>query len=113
MQHEVADQQTGLSAPELLVDAPAVDFDGKEAAQLDANLVCQGRAKIRPRQALYKPLTEEVQMAKQINCECGFVAHGGTETEVIARIRDHMRSDHPDLLAKVSDDDLRGWIEET
>jgi hypothetical protein len=23
-----------------------------------------------------------------------------------------MRADHPDLLDKVSDDDLRGWIEE-
>ena len=34
-------------------------------------------------------------MAKQINCECGFVARGETEDEVIARIRDHMGSDHP------------------
>jgi predicted small metal-binding protein len=52
-------------------------------------------------------------MAKQINCECGYVARAETETEVIARIRDHMRSDHPELLERVSDQDLRGWIEET
>jgi hypothetical protein len=26
--------------------------------------------------------------------------------------REHMRTDHPDLFAKVSEDDLRGWIEE-
>jgi predicted small metal-binding protein len=52
-------------------------------------------------------------MAKQINCECGFVARGETEDEVIARIRDHMRSDHPELLERVSEEDLRGWIEET
>jgi predicted small metal-binding protein len=51
-------------------------------------------------------------MAKQINCECGYVARGETEAEVIARIRDHMRSDHPELLSKVADEDLRGWIEE-
>lgn len=51
-------------------------------------------------------------MAKQINCECGYVARGETESEVIARIRDHMRSDHPALLENVSDEDLRGWIEE-
>ena len=56
---------------------------------------------------------EEVQMAKQINCECGYVARGEREDEVIARIRDHMRSDHPELLEQVSDEDLRGWIEET
>jgi len=52
-------------------------------------------------------------MAKQINCECGFVARGETEDEVIARIRNHMRSDHPELLERVSEEDLRGWIEET
>lgn len=52
-------------------------------------------------------------MAKQINCECGFVARGETDEEVIARIRDHMRSDHPELLNNVSEEDLRGWIEET
>jgi predicted small metal-binding protein len=52
-------------------------------------------------------------MAKQINCACGHVARGEKETEVVGRIRDRMRSDHPELLEKVSDEDLRGWIEET
>ena len=42
-------------------------------------------------------------MAKQINCECGYVARGEAEDEVIALIRDHMRSDHPALLDQVSD----------
>ena len=51
-------------------------------------------------------------MAKQINCECGYVARGETEDEAISSIRDHMRSDHPELLDQVSDEDLRGWIEE-
>jgi predicted small metal-binding protein len=52
-------------------------------------------------------------MVKQINCECGYVARGEAEDEVIALIRDHMRSDHPALLEQVSDEDLRGWMEET
>ena len=52
-------------------------------------------------------------MAKQLNCACGFVARGESEAEVVARIRDHMRTDHPELLERVSDQDLRGWIEET
>lgn len=49
---------------------------------------------------------------KQIACECGFVARAATESDVVAKIRAHMRSDHPELLEKVSDKDLRGWIEE-
>jgi predicted small metal-binding protein len=52
-------------------------------------------------------------MAKQINCECGYIARAETQPDVIALIRDHMRSDHPDLLDQVTDDDLQGWIEET
>ena len=51
-------------------------------------------------------------MAKQINCECGYVARGDSEDEVVRRIREHMRTDHPDLLERVSEADLRGWIEE-
>ena len=51
-------------------------------------------------------------MTKQITCECGFVARGDTDEDVVAEIRDHMRSDHPELLDKVSREDLLGWIEE-
>jgi predicted small metal-binding protein len=51
-------------------------------------------------------------MAKQITCECGFVARADTDEAVIAQIREHMRSDHPELLDKVSQEDLLGWIEE-
>jgi predicted small metal-binding protein len=51
-------------------------------------------------------------MAKLITCECGAVIRGETEAEVVQGARDHMRADHPELLDKVSDDDLRGWIEE-
>ena len=52
-------------------------------------------------------------MAKQINCECGYVARGDSDEDVVQQIREHMRTDHPELLARVSDEDLRGWIEET
>ena len=51
-------------------------------------------------------------MSKQITCECGFVARADSDDDVVAQIRDHMRSDHPELLDKVSRDDLLGWIEE-
>ena len=37
-------------------------------------------------------------MAKQITCECGDVIRGDTDDEVVDGARDHMRTDHPDLL---------------
>jgi predicted small metal-binding protein len=51
-------------------------------------------------------------MAKQVTCECGYVIRGSTDAEVIEGTREHMRADHPELLDKVSDVDLAGWIEE-
>ena len=52
-------------------------------------------------------------MASQINCECGYVARGETEDEVVALSRDHLSSDHPELHEQVTDEDIRGWIEQT
>ena len=50
-------------------------------------------------------------MARQVKCECGYVARAETDDEVVAEIRDHMSTDHPELLDKVSDEQIRDWIE--
>jgi predicted small metal-binding protein len=49
-------------------------------------------------------------MAKMIRCECGFVARGDTDEQVIGAIKGHMATDHPALLGTVSQDDLLSWI---
>ncbi len=49
-------------------------------------------------------------MARIIQCECGYVARGQTDVEVIDAIRSHMRTDHPALLATVEQEDLLSWI---
>jgi predicted small metal-binding protein len=51
-------------------------------------------------------------MAKAIRCECGYVASGDTDDQVIEAIRAHMATDHPQLLEKVTREDLFGWIED-
>ena len=50
-------------------------------------------------------------MAKLIRCECGFVARGDSDDDVIGEIRAHMATDHPALLGTVSRADLLGWIQ--
>jgi predicted small metal-binding protein len=50
-------------------------------------------------------------MAKTIRCECGFVARGETDDQVVGTIRGHMATDHPALLDSVSTDDLLSWIQ--
>lgn len=54
---------------------------------------------------------ETATMARIIRCECGFVARGDSEDDVIENIRGHMAEDHPALLETVATEDLRGWIE--
>ncbi len=50
-------------------------------------------------------------MARVIRCECGFVARGEGEEEVIETIRGHLRTDHPALVDSVTREDLIGWMQ--
>jgi hypothetical protein len=50
-------------------------------------------------------------MAKLIRCECGFIARGDSDDQVAGVIRGRRASDHPALLATVSQEDLLSWIQ--
>ena len=50
-------------------------------------------------------------MTKLIRCECGFIARGDSDDQVIGVIREHLATDHPALLDAVSRADLLGWIQ--
>jgi predicted small metal-binding protein len=51
-------------------------------------------------------------MAKVINCECGYVVRGADDDELIRNAEEHIRQDHPDLVGKMSRDDLLALAEE-
>ena len=48
---------------------------------------------------------------KLIRCECGFVARGDDDDQVVGMLRDHLAADHPALLETVTRDDLVSWIQ--
>ncbi len=52
-------------------------------------------------------------MASQVKCECGYIARADDDDDdqVVTEIRDHIRTDHPELMDKISDDDIRSWVE--
>jgi len=50
-------------------------------------------------------------MAKLIRCECGFVARGDSDDQVVGVLRGHLSTDHPALLAAVSQEDLLSWVQ--
>lgn len=51
-------------------------------------------------------------MAKLINCECGHVVRGETDEELLANAESHIQSAHPDLVGKLSREDLLAMAEE-
>ena len=50
-------------------------------------------------------------MSRQIKCECGYMARGETDDEVVTQIEDHIRSDHPELAESLTRDEIAGWVE--
>ena len=58
------------------------------------------------------PDREEAVMAKIGNCECGYVARGETDDEVLADLDAHIRRDHPEMVGKYKRDDLLDLVEE-
>lgn len=51
-------------------------------------------------------------MSKVINCECGLAVRGADDDELVANAERHIQRDHPDLVGKISRDDLLGMAEE-
>jgi predicted small metal-binding protein len=51
-------------------------------------------------------------VAKVINCECGAVIRGESDDELVTNAENHMAEAHPDLVGKVSRDDLLAMAEE-
>lgn len=50
-------------------------------------------------------------MSRIIRCECGFIARGDSDEEVIAGIRAHMKTDHPALYESTLQEPLLDWIQ--
>jgi predicted small metal-binding protein len=92
------------------------DLDSHPAAELDARRIhrsqpCCKVLAMAPVDNCQHQL-RETEMAKIINCECGHVARGDTDDEVLADLEAHMRRAHPELVGKYTRDDLFDLIEE-
>ncbi|HST16338.1 MAG TPA: hypothetical protein VLK36_01625 [Gaiellaceae bacterium] len=55
---------------------------------------------------------ERPTILKRINCVCGKVVEGRDDDELWTRAQAHLAVDHPDLVGKVSRDDILAQAEE-
>lgn len=51
-------------------------------------------------------------MAKVINCECGEVVRAETDDEIVRKVEAHVGAAHPELVGKLSRDDILAMAEE-
>jgi predicted small metal-binding protein len=51
-------------------------------------------------------------MGKLINCECGEAVRGSTDAELLAAVQAHVNRDHPELIGKLSSQDILSMAEE-
>ena len=51
--------------------------------------------------------------AKVINCECGQTVRADTDDELVAKVDQHVRADHPELVGKLSRDDVLAMAEQS
>jgi predicted small metal-binding protein len=51
-------------------------------------------------------------MAKVINCDCGYTVTGESDEALLANANEHIQSDHPDMVGKVTDEELLATAEE-
>ncbi|HZB85301.1 MAG TPA: DUF1059 domain-containing protein [Gaiellaceae bacterium] len=51
-------------------------------------------------------------MAKVVNCECGQTVRAESDAELVAQVETHVQRDHPELVGKLSRDDILGMAEE-
>lgn len=50
-------------------------------------------------------------MSKLINCECGQVVRGETDDELVENAEAHINAHHPELVGKLTRDDVLGMAE--
>jgi predicted small metal-binding protein len=51
-------------------------------------------------------------MAKVVNCECGTTVRGETDDELVANVEAHVGSHHPEMVGKMTREDVLGMAEE-
>ena len=51
-------------------------------------------------------------MGKVINCECGEIVRAESDDELVHKVEAHVGQAHPDLVGKLSREDVLGMAEE-
>src|SRR5207302_4544485 len=110
------EEKRALSPPQLLLESAPRDLDREPSTQLDPRrfhrlqLWCNVPATRSTDNGRADPRRQ--RMAKIVNCECGYVARGNDDEEVLADLDAHIRRHHPEMVGKYERQQLLDLIEE-
>ena len=51
-------------------------------------------------------------MSKVVNCECGETVRAETDSEVVSKVEAHVQRSHPEMVGKLSREDILEMAEE-
>ena len=51
-------------------------------------------------------------MSKAVNCECGELVRASTDDEVVQKVQAHVEAKHPDLIGKLTSEDILAMAED-
>ena len=51
-------------------------------------------------------------MGKVVNCECGEVVRAADDAGIVGAVESHVERNHPDMVGKLSRQDILGMAEE-
>jgi predicted small metal-binding protein len=51
-------------------------------------------------------------MAKVVNCECGYTVRGEDDDEIVANVEEHVRQQHPEMAGQMSREQVLAMAED-
>jgi hypothetical protein len=54
----------------------------------------------------------EAVMSRVVNCECGEIVRAESDSELVAQVEAHVAQAHPEMVGRLSRDDILGMAEE-
>jgi hypothetical protein len=119
VERQVCECKASLAPWEPSIDAFVRQPHDEPTAQLNPRLTArQGSSNVvaslrQPKRAIVEmSTTERDEMSLLVNCECGRVIHGETQDEIVAKVEEHVAEDHPQLVGKLTREDIAGMTEE-
>jgi hypothetical protein len=126
MDDEVGEEELALAAGQAAFDALVADTDDQRSAELDPRpALLQGSPKVEPTASAHNRNGEgresdsqsadsrvefgeqrRKKMAMVVDCECGQQIRAESEDALVAKVTEHVEGNHPELVGKLSREDV-------